>query len=315
MERALQGAWNQWRPARVESEIPRLGSGAIRGPIAVNQPVKLIEKSVDVGGVGVVTLEGGSGPPLLMLHDELGFPGWMRWNQELAAHRRFIIPLQPGFGRTPRVNWFASVRDIAAFYARMLREQERGPVDVIGFSLGGWIAAEMAASDPGLFSRMVLAAPLGIRPAKGEILDFLAMTMRRHVMATVNNRDAEEVATMYGGGISPEQFELFEAARAESSRLAWEPFMFDPTLPHRLAGVRELDTLIVWGEQDKVVPRGCAEAYTQAIPRARLEIISGAGHRPEIESREQFIGLVSEFLEAGAAADMPSGRKSSFRGN
>jgi pimeloyl-ACP methyl ester carboxylesterase len=277
--------------------------------------VELIEKVVDVGGVGVVTLEGGSGRPLLMLHDELGFPGWMRWNEALAAGRRFVVPLQPGFGRTPRVDWFGSVRDVAAFYARMLREQGQGPVDVVGFSAGGWIAAEMAASEPGLFARVVLVAPLGIRPAKGEILDFLAMTMRRHVMATVSNQEAEELTTMYGGGISPDQYELFEAARAEISRLAWEPFMFDPTLPHRLKGVGGLDALIIWGEQDQVVPRGCAEAYEQAIPSARLEVIPGAGHRPEIEARDRFVKLVSGFLETPSAADALSGRKSSVRVN
>ena len=292
-----------------------MGSGGARGQLVVSQPVKLIEKTIDVGGVGVVTLEGGSGRPLLMLHDELGFPGWMQWNEALAAKHGFVVPLQPGFGRTPRVSWFKSVRDVAAFYARMLREQDLGPIDVVGFSLGGWIAAEMAALDPGLFNRMVLAAPLGVRPEKGEILDFLAMTMRRHIMATVSNRDAEEVATMYGGGISPEQFELFEAARAESSRLAWEPFMFEPTLPHRLAGVGGLDTLIIWGELDQVVPRGCAEAYKQAIRDARLEVIPGVGHRPEVENRERFIALVSEFLETASAADKPAGRKSSARGN
>jgi len=274
--------------------------------------VKVVEKVVEVGGVGVVTLEGGAGRPLLMLHDELGFPGWMRWNEEMAAERRFVVPLQPGFGRTPRVEWFGSVRDVAAFYARLLRESGLGPVDVVGFSAGGWIAAEMAASDPGLFERMVLVAPLGIRPAAGQILDFLAITMRRHVMATVSNQDAEELTTIYGGAISPQQFELFEAARAEMSRLAWEPFMFDPTLPHRLAGVRDLNTLILWGEQDKVVPRGCAEAYEQAIAGARLKVLPGAGHRPEIEDREQFVKVVSEFLET-PLPDKLSGRTSSVR--
>jgi pimeloyl-ACP methyl ester carboxylesterase len=238
----------------------------------------------------------------------------MRWNEALAADRRFIVPLQPGFGRTPRVDWFASVRDVAAFYARMLREQGQGPVDVVGFSAGGWIAAEMAASDPALFNRVVLVAPLGIRPAKGEILDFLAMTMRRHVMATVSNQEAEELTTMYGGGISPDQYELFEAARAEISRLAWEPFMFDPTLAHRLMGVGGLDTLIIWGEQDQVVPRACAEAYEQAIPGARLAVVPGAGHRPEIEDHARFVKLMSDFLEA-RLPDTLSGRTSSVRMN
>jgi pimeloyl-ACP methyl ester carboxylesterase len=259
------------------------------------------EKLVDVGGIGVVTLEGGSGRPLLMLHDELGYPGWMGWNEALAAEHRFIVPLQPGFGRTPRVDWFKSVRDVAAFYARMVRESGLGPIDVVGFSMGGWIAAEMAAAEPGLFERVVLVAPLGIRPAEGEILDFLAMTMRRHVVATVSNQGAEEASALYGGGVSPAQYELFEAARAESSRLAWEPYMHDRTLPHRLGAVQGPQTLIIWGDKDQVVPRGCAEAYADAIPGARLEVIAGAGHRPEIEGRARFVELVGALLKAPVA--------------
>ena len=262
---------------------------------------ELIETVVDVGGVGVVTLEGGSGRPLLMLHDELGFPGWMHWNSELASGRRFVIPMQPGFGRTPQVSWFKSIRDVAALYSRMLRESGQGPVDVVGFSAGAWIAAEMAAADPALFSRMVLVAPLGVRPEQGEILDFLAITMRRHVAATVSNQEAEEYAKIYGGDISTEQFELFEAARAEISRLAWEPFMFDPTLPPRLGGIADVDTLIVWGDGDQVVPRSCMDVYERAIAAARVEIIPGAGHRPEIEDREKFVKVVSEFLESPSA--------------
>jgi pimeloyl-ACP methyl ester carboxylesterase len=265
------------------------------------QPVEVTEKLVSVGGVDVVTLAGGAGRPLLMLHDELGYPGWMGWNEALASDRRFIIPLQPGFGRTPRVDWFRSVRDLASFYARMLRESGVGPVDVVGFSMGGWIAAEMAAADPGLFERVVLVAPLGIRPAEGEILDFLAMTMRRHVMATVSNQAAEEATALYGGGVSPEQYELFEAARAEASRLAWEPYMHDRTLPHRLGTVQGPETLVIWGDKDQVVPRGCAEAYAAAIPGARLEVIAGAGHRPEIEDRERFVELVGALLKAPVA--------------
>jgi pimeloyl-ACP methyl ester carboxylesterase len=268
----------------------------------VNEPLQLVEKQVDVGGIGVVTLEGGSGRPLLMLHDELGYPGWMGWNAALAGEHRFMVPLQPGFGRTPRVEWFKTVRDVAAFYARMVREAGVGPIDVIGFSMGGWIAAEMAAADPAMFERVVLVAPLGIRPAQGEILDFLAMTMRRHVMATVSKQGAAEAKALYGGGVSPEQYELFEAARAESSRLAWEPYMHDATLPHRLGGLQGPQTLIVWGEADQVVPRGCAEAYAQAIPGARLEIIEGAGHRPEIEAPGRFVELVSALLDAPARA-------------
>ena len=96
------------------------------------------ESTIHVGGTGVTLLRGGSGAPLLVLHEELGHPGWLAWHQDLAQDRRsLLLPVHPGFGQLPRADWIANVRDLAGFYSRMLREMALGPVDVIGFSLGG----------------------------------------------------------------------------------------------------------------------------------------------------------------------------------
>jgi pimeloyl-ACP methyl ester carboxylesterase len=250
---------------------------------------------VETGGHAVTVVTGGAGRPLLMLHDELGFPGWMQWNRDLAQARRIVAPLQPGFGRTPRVEWFGDYRDVASFYNRLVREMGEGPVDVIGFSAGGWVAAEMAVAAPELVDRLVLVAPLGVRPTEGEIYDFLAATMRTHVAATVENADAEEFGTMYGGDITPEQFELFEQARAETSRLGWEPFMFSPSLPFRLAGAT-VPTLVLWGDADRIVPRSAMDRYVANLPDAQLEVMAGVGHRPEIEDPTHFVKVVGDFL-------------------
>jgi len=86
-----------------------------------------------------------------MFHDELGYPGWTTWNEELAKDREIIIPLQPGFGKTPRIEWIRSYRDLGGFYANVVRELNMAPLDVIGFSAGGYVAAEMAAADPKMF--------------------------------------------------------------------------------------------------------------------------------------------------------------------
>jgi pimeloyl-ACP methyl ester carboxylesterase len=252
--------------------------------------------TVGVGDTNVAVVRGGSGAPLLVLHDELGFPGWMEWNEELAKTREQIIPLQPGYGDTERVDWVRSYRDLGGFYARMLREQGLAPIDVIGFSAGGYIAAEMAAACPSLFRRVVLVAPLGLRPAEGEIFDFLAVTVRTHVAATVSRTEAPGFAQIYGGGMTPEQFERFEEARAETARIGWEPFMFDPSLPHHLEGVGELPTLLVWGDDDLICPRGEIDAYAAAIPNNRVEVLAGSGHRPEIEDPQGFLAAVTRFL-------------------
>ncbi len=255
------------------------------------------EETVRVGGVDVTAIKGGSGEPVLVLHDELGYPGWMTWNQRLAEQRTLFVPLQPGFGRTPRVEWLRNYRDLAGLYVRMLHELRLEPIDVIGFSAGAFVAAEMAASDPHIFKRMVLVGPMGIKPEEGEILDFLSLTVRSHLRATVADpENTPEFGAIYGGEMTPAQFEAFEDARTETARLGWEPFMHNPSLPHLLNGVR-LPTLIVWGDRDGVVPRGCVDGYRAAIDGARVAEIKGAGHRPEIEDSAAFARVVKDFLK------------------
>ena len=256
------------------------------------------EETIKVAGTDLVVVKGGAGRPLLMLHDELGFPGWMNWNEALAKEHAFWIPLQPGFGRTPKLDWMRSYRDLGGFYARVLRELQLSPIDVIAFSAGGYIAAEMIASDPSLFSRMMLVAPMGLKPSEGEIFDFLAVTIRTAVVQTVADSETPEFGRIYGGEMTPEQFELFEDARTETARLGWEPFMHNPSLGHLLEGVTSVPALLVWGDQDAVVPRGCIEAYQRAMPSAQVMEIPGVGHRPEIENAEAFVQAARGFLTA-----------------
>jgi pimeloyl-ACP methyl ester carboxylesterase len=254
------------------------------------------EDTVHIAGIDLALIRGGSGAPVLMLHDELGYPGWMHWNALLAAERELLIPLQPGYGKTPRLEWLRSYRDVAGLYARLIREMGLAAVDVIGFSAGGFIAAEMAAADPKLFEHMILVAPMGLKPTTGEIFDFLAVTIRSHLLATVTNPETPEFGKIYGGEMTPEQFELFEDARTETARLGWEPFMYNPSLGYLLEGVHDLPTLLIWGQQDMVVPRGCIEAYQKAMPGAHVAEMPGVGHRPEIENSPEFVRLVQAFL-------------------
>ena len=107
------------------------------------------EEKVRVGDTELVIVKGGKGKPLLLLHGELGWPGWTPWNSALAKERTLIAPIHPGFGKTAMADWIMSIRDLAGFYQRYVREQKLGPIDVLGHSLGGWIAAEMAAANPG----------------------------------------------------------------------------------------------------------------------------------------------------------------------
>lgn len=255
------------------------------------------ESTVHVGGTSVNLLRGGAGRTVLVLHEELGHPGWLNWHGELASDHSLLLPVHPGFGALPRADWVSSVRDLAGFYSRMLRQMALGPVDVIGFSLGGWIAAEMAAADAGQFRTMTLVAPAGVRPPEGEILDLFIVTARAYLDASVHEASATpEFASLYGGEETTDQFEAWEDARAESARLAWKPYMHNPSLPHLLEGVEGLPTLVVWGRDDRIIPLSAGQVYNHAISGSELLVFDNCGHRPEIERSSEFVDRVRGFL-------------------
>lgn len=255
------------------------------------------ETTVHVAGSDLRIIKGGTGRPLLVLHDELGHSGCLKWQAAIARAHSMYIPIHPGFGSLPRVDWISNVRDLASFYSRMLREMALGPIDVIGISLGGWIAAEMAASCAHQFRRMALVAPMGIRPAEGEIMDLFAVTGRAYLDASVHDQEnTPEFDNLYGGEATPQQYEAWEDARAESSRLAWQPYMHNPSLGPLLEGVTGLPTLLLWGIEDKIVPLNSGHLYNRHITGSELVTFQACGHRPEIEKSNEFIDRVQEFL-------------------
>jgi pimeloyl-ACP methyl ester carboxylesterase len=257
------------------------------------------EENVSIAGIELRVIKGGSGKPLLILHDELGYPGWLSWQTALAQERTLVIPQAPGFGRTPRLEWIESMRDLACVYARLLREQRLSDLDVIGFSFGGWLAAEMMANDPQQFRHVLLVAPGGIKASEGEIADLFQTPARTYLMASVLDPSATpEFSQLYGGESTPQQYEAWEEARAQFARLAWQPYFHNPSLPYLLEGITGVPTLLLWGCQDRIIPRSVIERYKRVLARSQLVTFEQCGHRPEIEKTEQFVNEVKKFLAA-----------------
>jgi len=255
------------------------------------------EETTEIGGVDLHVVKGGNGDPLLILHDEMGQTTPLQYAEELAQDFSLHMPAHPGFGITDRLDWVMTMRDLAGWYLRALEEIGLARVNVLGFSLGGWLAAEMACQSPQAFGKMTLVAPTGIRPPTGEILDMFLLVAKEYLEASfLDPNSTREFATICPEEASPEQVELWECAREESARLAWRPYMYHPALPHLLGRLKDLPTLVVWGDQDPVIPVSAGEAYQQAIQGARLEIIPGCGHHPELEKTSEFVGLVRDFF-------------------
>jgi pimeloyl-ACP methyl ester carboxylesterase len=258
------------------------------------------EEMLEVAGVTLELVKGGTGEALLLLHDELGHPGWLRYHAALAQHYTLHIPSHPGFGKSARLEWVMSVRDLAGWYLDALDELGLDCVHLIGLGLGGWLAASMASMCPHQFKKLVLVGAPGIKPPRGEIYDMFLVVARQHIAASfLDPANTPEYQQLYGSPPSPEQAEAWEVAREMASRVAWRPYMHDPSLPYLLRRLRRVPTLIVWGQQDAIVPVSAAEVYQASIPGSQLIVLDQCGHHPEIEQTEAFVRHVREFL-AGA---------------
>ena len=248
---------------------------------------------------GKVTMRtSGSGDPLLILHGELGFPGWRKYHQKLSEQYKVMAPSHPGYDESDRLDWAMKVSDLAGVYLQVIDDLNIDNIKLVGFSMGGWLAAEMAVMDPGKFSKLVLVGPMGVKPEEGEIYDlFLNLAPDFLEESFLNPKSVEEYSLIRPDEPSPEQEELWEVGREQSARLAWKPYMYNQTLPYLLRRLKGLQTLIISGKQDAIVPTDALRIYNESIPGSILTLIDQSGHRPEIEKTEDFLKVVKNFLD------------------
>jgi pimeloyl-ACP methyl ester carboxylesterase len=254
------------------------------------------EETVSVGGIDVHTWVGGRGEPLLVLHGAGGNRGFTRWTERVAERFTVWAPTHPGFGRSGDADWMEGIDDLARFYLWFIDAAGLGRPHLLGQSIGGWTAAEMAAMSPGAIDRLVLVAPAGLKPETGEILDIFYYPLAQlrdlmvHDPAAVPEWDA-----LFGRTPTPAEAEIATRNREMAARLTWKPYMHNPRLAHFLPRVTN-PALVVWGRQDRLVPVECGEQYRRLLPNATLSVLEGCGHLPPIEQPDAFARLVIDFL-------------------
>ena len=254
------------------------------------------QERLQAAGAEMQILKGGSGEALLVLHDEMGQPGWLQIHEELAKNYTVYAPSLPGFGVTDRLDWVMNMRDIATWALWAMEDIGLTNVNVVGFSLGGWLAAEMATQDHSVFKKMALAAPPGILPPTGEILDMFLIVSKEFITAGVHNQDSAEFQAVCPDEPAPEQVEAWETAREEACRLTWRPYMYDRSLPNRLGRLKDLPSLIVWGRNDEVVPPSAGEVYNMSIAGSRLVTLENCGHRSDVDKPAELANVLREFF-------------------
>jgi pimeloyl-ACP methyl ester carboxylesterase len=253
------------------------------------------EHAVRVAGLNLHVVRGGNGPTLLILHHDIGTPDRLSFYDQLAQHFTLVIPHHPGWGRSERPAWARHVRDLAAVHQWVLAELDISHCALLGLGFGGWIAAEMASLSPRQFSHLILVGAMGIKPPHGDILDQAVISYIDYPQAGFHDEAA--FRGVYGD-VSTDQLEAWDIAREMCFRVAWKPYMYNPALPHLLGGVRSR-SMIVWGDDDRIVPISAAEAYAAALPGARRETITACGHFVEMEKPAELARLATSLLTSG----------------
>jgi len=250
---------------------------------------------ISLGEVSLEYTRQGSGSPLLVLHGAGGPLDADPLLGLLAAHADVIAPTHPGFARSARPPSFDSVDDIAHLYNELLAALDLHGVSLLGVSLGGWIAAEMAVRCAHRLAGLILVDAVGIKVGDREtrdIQDIFANSAETLARWTFHDPSkAPDISTL-----PDEALELVARNREAAALYLWEPYAHNPKLLRRLRGL-SIPSLVIWGESDGIVKPAYGRAYADAIPGATFELIREAGHVPHREQPQRFVEHVARFVE------------------
>ena len=253
-------------------------------------------ETMTIDGAKIRVLRGGPGgaQPLVFLHGAGGHTGWMAFLEELSQRFAVYAPEHPGFGQSDDPPWLDGVGDLAYFYLDFLKVLGLERVHLVGTSLGGWIAAEMAVRDTARLASLTLVGAVGITAQGETIPDIFRMPVEENLRRFYAD---QERAARRVGDVAKADMRLVAKNQATVTRLAYWPRFYNPDLGKWLHRV-DVPTLLIWGAEDGLVPPKFGEAYRSLIPGAKLTVLPAAGHAPFDEQREAFLAAFSEFIAA-----------------
>jgi len=220
--------------------------------------------------------------PYLLLHGGAGPSSFAGFGELLATHgrTRVIVPTHPGFDGTPRPSSLRSVRDLASWYTALLDERDMRDVTIIGNSVGGWIAAELALLGSPRVTGVILVNAVGVEVPSQPVTDVSGLQPAE--LRALSFHDPSRFAHLPGP--APANLTALFAYAGGT--------MTDPTLLDRL-GKLDLPVRVIWGAADRIVTPSYGLALAAAIPGASFTVLSGAGHLPQVEAPAS---LVDEIL-------------------
>jgi len=247
---------------------------------------------ITVNDLSTHVLVGGAGPALVYLHGVAPAGEWLPLHARLAERFTVYAPDHPGFGRTERPDWVEGMDDLVLHYEELFRALELDRPAVAGFSLGGWIAAELAVFYPDWVGALVLLNAAGLHVDGALIPDLPTLGGEALARTVFHNRAA--AMKFFSGKDTPDERMRRYRAMTTLALLAWNPW-FDPKLARRLRRV-QAPTLALWGAHDRLIQPVYGETYRDLIPNARLELLPDCGHMAPIEGADAVAEAVFRFL-------------------
>jgi pimeloyl-ACP methyl ester carboxylesterase len=242
----------------------------------------------------------GKGPPLLLLHGEDAFElnsaTGRKLIEKLAGRYEVFLPRMPGFGKSTLPGSIRNIDDISYLWLDLLDHYDLCDATIIGFSVGGWLAAEIATKNCDRVSRLVLAGAVGVKFGGAydrdiEDIYFYNTTRVREILFDDPLKDPHVDLS----GLSKKSALSVARQRETIVKLCWDPYFHNPSLLHRLNRIT-CPSLVVWGTKDGMTEPKYGRAYARHIPDAQFVGIPRAGHFPHIEQPELFWRALDRFL-------------------
>ena len=239
------------------------------------------------------SLHAGSGEPMLFLHGSAGLPVWGPFFDTLAAKFDVRVPEHPGFGASAAPDWIRNVADMAMHYLDVLDTLDLHNIHLVGHSLGGWIAAEIAVRNTSRIGSLTLIAPAGVRLHGVPFGDNFIWGPEESIRNLFHDQSFAD--RMLAQTPTDEEADMALNSRFMATRLGWEPRWVNPALKRWLHRI-DVPTLVLWGAEDKLFPSAYASAWTESIPDSRAEIIEASGHLPHVEKAAETASRIVAFL-------------------
>ena len=252
---------------------------------------------IDVMGKKTQMTISGDGPPLMYLHSAGGEADWLPFHEALSRKYRVHVPAHPGFALSGGLEQIRDIQDMAWHYVDLFDKLGLKQVPVVGFSLGAWLACEIAILRPELISKIVLVAAAGLHVKGSPMAELFVDDLEKIRNLLFFDPQGPAVNQALPTGIDDPRILLWLRAREATARVGWNPYLHNPRLPEHLRRIH-VPTRVIWGRQDKLIPLAHGEKYVSLIQGSRLEVIEECGHMVPFEKTEELASRTLAFLQA-----------------